>query len=85
MATRNLLAKLRSRHQPLARALVELFAIGQLGLALQPCEAMAAGEAGHGSHHEGYQEGMKHHSRPDTATRRVRTALPTVPMPVIPA
>jgi hypothetical protein len=57
----NLLAKLRSRHQPLARALVALFAVGWLGLALQPCEAMDLGEAGHGSHHGG----MGHHSAPE--------------------
>jgi hypothetical protein len=56
-----LLAKLRSRHQPLARAVVALFAIGWLGLALQPCQAMYVGESGHGSHHEG----MGHHSTPE--------------------
>jgi len=57
----NLLAKLRSRHQPLARALVALFAVGWLGLALQPCQAMGLGDTGHGSHHDG----MGHHSAPE--------------------
>jgi hypothetical protein len=57
----NLLAKMRSRHQPLARALVALFAVGWLGLALQPCEAMDLGDAGHGSHHDG----MGHDSTPE--------------------
>jgi hypothetical protein len=57
----NLLAKLRSRHQPLARALVALFAVGWLGLALQPCQAMGPGEAGHDSHHDG----MGHHPAPE--------------------
>lgn len=63
----NLLAKLRSRHQPLARAVVALFAIGWLGLALQPCEAMDAGQAGDGSHHEGHHDGMEHHSTPENS------------------
>lgn len=57
----NLLAKLRSRLLPLARVFVALFAVGWLGLALQPCEAMGTGEAGPGSHHEG----MGHHSTPE--------------------
>lgn len=57
----NLLAKLRSRHQPLARALVALFAVGWLGLALQPCQAMGPGEAGHGGRHDG----TEHHPAPE--------------------
>ena len=55
-----LLAKLRSRHLPLARALVALFAIGWLGLALQPCQAMGTDENGHAGH----QDGMEHSSMP---------------------
>jgi hypothetical protein len=57
-----LLARIRFRHMPLARALVALFAAGWLMLALQPCQAMGRDEpaqpghdharAGHADHHD---------------------------------
>jgi len=62
-----LLAKIRSRHLPLARALVALFAVGWLGLALQPCQAMApagSGHAGHDDGPDGHHGTLEHHSTP---------------------
>lgn len=56
----NLLARIRGRQQPFAKALVALFALGWLGLAMQPCHAaLQAGAQSAAHHHEG-----GHHAQP---------------------
>lgn len=56
----NLLARIRSHQQPLANALVVLFALGWLGLALQPCQAAVQADVAPAAHHHG--DG--HHATP---------------------
>ncbi len=49
-----LIQALRRRQTPIARAVIVLFAVSWLGLAVQPCVAGAAGsEAPHSGHHAG--------------------------------
>lgn len=60
----NLIARIRSHQQPLAKALIALFAFGWLGLALQPCHAAVQVETAPAPHHHG--EG--HHGMPADGT-----------------
>lgn len=51
-----MLASIRRRQLPVARALVAIFAAGWLALAMQPCAAMAQDPGGHDSGMAGHHE-----------------------------
>lgn len=81
-----LLARIRSRHVPLARALVALFAVGWLALALQPCHAMGQAEPAHPAHgHGGSGAGHADHAHGSSGGGKPMPAGGDTPCPHCPS